>query len=262
MTAAFDLIRNTLGQPLTAATFIALHDEAVTGVRSHGRQIKKGLGDGTQIYVLDPHRKISKHARVEWSTDRLMYEHKGTLEFDSGVGFRGRSSPRSRIVEHKRYELGQAYDDTADRQRYLALPWVKEKTLHKQRAQDLKDIGEIFVGHDVAIRKATTQKAKLVAIAETCRKLEVGHFFADGNQRTVAVLVLNKLLVENGFRPAVLSDRSVFRGALSARELVKEIKDGMKSFKAERHRKPRSTSPKPASTWSKLVALTRGWKLP
>lgn len=59
---------------------------------------------------------------------------------------------------------------------------------------------------------------------------EIFHIFPDGNQRTVAFLLLNKLLIDNNFPAAYLDWPYAFDGYLSSKELVMEIKYGMINF--------------------------------
>jgi hypothetical protein len=59
--------------------------------------------------------------------------------------------------------------------------------------------------------------------------LERAHLFDDGNARTIGLLVVNKLLLENGLRPAMMEDPNRFDG-FSTDELVAEIKQGQATF--------------------------------
>ena len=70
---------------------------------------------------------------------------------------------------------------------------------------------------------------KLRAIAACCQDLEQLHPFPDGNARTVGVLVLNKLLLEQGLPPAALEDANRL-DAFSLQEVVREIEVGQERF--------------------------------
>lgn len=65
----------------------------------------------------------------------------------------------------------------------------------------------------------------LRAIAACCQALEQLHPFPDGNARTIGVLVLNKLLLEQGLPPAALADANRL-DAFSVEEVVREIEVG------------------------------------
>ncbi|UKE78452.1 flagellar biosynthesis protein FlhF [Xanthomonas graminis] len=79
------------------------------------------------------------------------------------------------------------------------------------------------------IRAAPMGDSKLSAIARCCQDLERAHLFDDGNARTIGLLVVNKLLLENGLRPAMMEDPNRFDG-FSTDELVAEIKRGQATF--------------------------------
>jgi hypothetical protein len=70
---------------------------------------------------------------------------------------------------------------------------------------------------------------KLRAIAACCQDLEQLHPFPDGNARTVGVLVVNKLLLEQGLRPTALADANRL-DAFSVQEVVREIVAGQQRF--------------------------------
>jgi hypothetical protein len=70
---------------------------------------------------------------------------------------------------------------------------------------------------------------KLRAIALCCRNLEQLHPFPDGNARTIGVLVLNKLLLEQGLPPAALENANRL-DAYSVAEVMQEIRVGQGRF--------------------------------
>jgi hypothetical protein len=76
---------------------------------------------------------------------------------------------------------------------------------------------------------AEGRDVKLRAIALCCRNLEQLHPFPDGNARTIGVLVLNKLLLEQGLPPAALEDANRL-DAYSVAEVMQEIKKGQERF--------------------------------
>ncbi len=70
---------------------------------------------------------------------------------------------------------------------------------------------------------------KLLLIAQTIQDLEQLHPFKDANCRVFVMVILNKLLIENGFPPCMLFDPNCF-DAFSPSQLVDEIKKGMLTF--------------------------------
>ena len=85
--------------------------------------------------------------------------------------------------------------------------------------------------YNTDINGADSDLQKKQVIARACRALEIGHFFDDGNQRTVAFLVLNKMLIENDLGPVILPNPLVFDGYLSVDQLVGEIDKGQRIFR-------------------------------
>jgi hypothetical protein len=76
--------------------------------------------------------------------------------------------------------------------------------------------------------------AKLRRIVKTIRALHVGHFFGDANGRLNIFLLLNKLLIEEGFSPAILPNNpDVFGGLKTLDGLVQDVLKGMELFKQE-----------------------------
>lgn len=69
---------------------------------------------------------------------------------------------------------------------------------------------------------------KLTAIVRLVRALHVYHFFRDANGRLNTMVVLNKLLMENGFPPSIVSDPAIFGGGLTLTELLDDVEAGMK----------------------------------
>ena len=70
--------------------------------------------------------------------------------------------------------------------------------------------------------------AQANAIVKLVRALHVYHFFRDANGRLNTMVVLNKLLLENGFPPAIVSDPAIFGGGRTIAELVGDVHAGMK----------------------------------
>ncbi|CTP88621.1 hypothetical protein XTPLMG728_1962 [Xanthomonas translucens pv. poae] len=110
------------------------------------------------------------------------------------------------------------------RQEVIAL-WAPAGT----RSQLAARAQEIINRNARLIRAAPMGDSKLSAIARCCQDLEREHLFNDGNSRTIGLLVVNKLLLENGLRPAMMEDPNRFDG-FSTDELVAEIKQGQATF--------------------------------
>lgn len=62
------------------------------------------------------------------------------------------------------------------------------------------------------------------------RRLYVGHVFVSGNQRVAAMLLLNRLLRDQGLPPATVADVAVFDGRAPTHQLARAVFDGQKRF--------------------------------
>ncbi len=74
------------------------------------------------------------------------------------------------------------------------------------RAQDIIDRNARLM------RAAPMGDSTSSAIARCCQDLEKAHLFDDGNARTMSMLVVSKLLLENGLRTAMMEDPNRFDG--------------------------------------------------
>ncbi|NNM59127.1 MAG: hypothetical protein HKM04_04865 [Legionellales bacterium] len=90
-------------------------------------------------------------------------------------------------------------------------------------------LDKIIANFHLEMGLAVNPDDKICVIAKCIHALELTHPFDDGNCRTMAVILLNKLLLQQGFSPAILEYRDKF-DAYSIDELCEEIKLGMKRF--------------------------------
>lgn len=81
--------------------------------------------------------------------------------------------------------------------------------------------------------KKARVELKLRAIVRAIRALHVGHFYADANGRLNTMLLLNYLLLQEGFNPVILHDTAIFGGALRMYDLVTAVREGMEAFEQE-----------------------------
>ena len=88
--------------------------------------------------------------------------------------------------------------------------------------------GALLQRYQHEIGAAAGARAQAIAIVRLVRALHVYHFFRDANGRLNTMVVLNKLLLENGFPPAIVSDPAIFGGGLTLLELVDDVHRGMK----------------------------------
>lgn len=82
--------------------------------------------------------------------------------------------------------------------------------------------------YNTNIKLAKTDDQKLLAITTLIWECDHIHPFADANIRTFAILLLNRLLLQNGFPPATFTDPNVFDGH-SKQELVGVVKQAIEN---------------------------------
>jgi ankyrin repeat protein len=88
------------------------------------------------------------------------------------------------------------------------------------------DIQKLCDDYYKGLDEAKDQNSKLRVIAKYIQEFELLHPFPDANGRTFVNLLLNKMLVENNFPPAIFYEPNVF-DLYSIDELVDVIKDAM-----------------------------------
>ena len=71
-------------------------------------------------------------------------------------------------------------------------------------------------------------RQQLFAIVRLIRALHVYHFFQDANGRLNTMVILNKLLTENGFPPSIVSNPAIFGGGRTLQQLFDDVRDGMR----------------------------------
>lgn len=121
------------------------------------------------------------------------------------------------------------------------------------------DAEKVIIRYHVELARATTAEQKLTAIARVCRDLASLHIFKTGTQQVISILIMNKLLLQNGFSPVVLESSEHVEG-FSVNELTDNIKLGQISFaRAAQHKetpvdRQRHTSIEddPSTSWQEL----------
>ena len=73
-----------------------------------------------------------------------------------------------------------------------------------------KELGVITDNYNEKIKGATDPQQIVLIIAETIQAYTRLHPFRDGNNRTFVNILLNRLLIENGLKPAIFFEPNVF----------------------------------------------------
>lgn len=96
------------------------------------------------------------------------------------------------------------------------------------KSLDILNSGQSLEGSFLSEHSSPLDK-KLELIIRTCQDLDQAHVFADGNIRTIAFLVLNKMLIENDLNPTCMYDPNVL-DCTDIKTLIEHVKTGQAYF--------------------------------
>jgi ankyrin repeat protein len=102
-------------------------------------------------------------------------------------------------------------------------------------------MGIEFKKYREQIRWARNHDEAIDAIANLVRKMELGHFFKNGNGRTNTVLILNRLLIENNYPPVILKNPGVSASIVTLKEIRNAIFEGMQYYLQLVHQSPQDS---------------------
>jgi ankyrin repeat protein len=229
MMNAFALMSTQIGKENNVRQIMALHDEAVRGVKdeTENSPFQSGIAQGWH-YGLGHNKPTPENSEELMQSQVLLIPellktlipaHGFTCQREENVFAHISQGP---FLSHlKRQSLYSPTDSY-------------EYSIHSNTSGDLAEIEKLlapyFLNYEKQIKKITTLQGKLEAISELLRALEIYHFFPDGNQRTYAFLMLNKLLLENNIPPVILNDPYMFDGLLNVKEMAKSIIKGLKNY--------------------------------
>ncbi len=241
MCAAMNLSMENLNQPLTTDFIRHLHFIATDNLREKGQsalnagvrpgQFRIGGEDvlskltakntseqGLQEIIERLHRQASGHLKTDRSKDNRDHDIQRFSKNDLY------SNQSTTITDNKIQDILaeiRANDDDI---------FLKSKTI------DVEKKLQIYLGdyqQDISAAKAFTdplkkEEAIFRSIAIFIQNCETLHPFGDGNTRTLCLLLLNHLLIQNNYPPATLASPHKFKGH-SVSELIDEIKNGIQN---------------------------------
>jgi hypothetical protein len=218
MMKSFAAMLAGLGQKLTSASYEELHDLAVGGVLARDKTpMEKGF-------------RNSKKFAEGFGVDAETWSQSGYSELELKYRNRG---PKG--VKDPNYPGGHPVGGSLlYAPKNMVAPEMPQKVM---RIRPMLRDGCIEVADAVLnvfylqIAKAKTETAKLEAIARCAQDLDQLHLFADGNIRTIAFLVVNKLLIENNLDPVILHEPNIF-DCKSVGELVAALRAGQRAFRS------------------------------
>ena len=183
-------------------------------------QISKGQSVFPASQAMEPEAPESKDERDAMAIAAGELEQEGMLAI---VGLAPKYLGRQPTEDPKKQTAASwmHFDSTAKRFRV---------TNKLQEAGVKERVNALFGSYSTQIAEATTEDEKLAEIARLVRALHVGHFFTDANGRLNVMLLMNRLLREEGLSPVILSDPALFGGSRSIERLVKEMKAGHNRF--------------------------------
>jgi hypothetical protein len=231
MMRGFDYIKETIGQKLTVEMFKEIHTRCVTGVLScdeiSDEEIPFETGFSFENATIDEYEEYS------YSIPSMPPEAKEEAQKQNLLIVWSNPKPSNfDLMNHlSTYIIRNDYGHKQHCIESLSFLHLEFSTAcNNPSTAPRKRIENLINNYYEQITKANSSDEKLVAIVNLCRALEIYHVFRDGNQRTIAFALLNKLLIENNFSPAILGNPFIFDGPHTTQEMIQAVHEGMKIF--------------------------------
>lgn len=203
--------------PLSAKHIKILHDLILRNVKGLNEDVSRTTG-----------RVRSEGEGVSFTVYKSHITLEGLREFLSSH----RTDLNTAILEDAdgiNYLKKEAYQYTAE-QIYENVPFLKYHAPIYSTEEELEAALELLAqGYHQEIKSALSPLDKLAIIVKYTQRFERLHPFFDGNGRTFVNVLLNTLLIDNHFYPAIFFDPNVF-DLYSVPELVNIVIEGMWFF--------------------------------
>jgi hypothetical protein len=199
MMRGLKVMLDTLDEPFTAELYENLHDAAIEGVS------QRGTGEAFE--------KRYRTVAVQFG---------GVLGKTFTIDGLGRLRKASEWTDW--FSIEESQDE-------FKQDIVTVKHLKKTAEECAKRVTAIIERYNKEIVEVEGKDAKLTAILKCCQDLELAHTFTDGNLRTTAFLVLNRLLIQNGMSPTVLGEPNNLDGH-TIEQLIPQVLEGQKRVQA------------------------------
>jgi prophage maintenance system killer protein len=221
MMGAFTQVLHQLNTRLTAGYYEQLHDACLNNVLDRARQPME-LG----------YRKSAEHGEAFGVVAGETWSHEGYRELQEKYQQRNRDEGHRYAPEG--HPVGDALARDPEKMVGPALAEKKMTLKPKTRSRSQAAATLVLELYEKEIKKldpasATHADDALDAIVRCCQDLDQVHLFVDGNIRTIAFLVMNKLLLENGLQPAILDEPNIF-DCKSVAELKAAVREGQARF--------------------------------
>jgi hypothetical protein len=234
-------VRATLGQPMTAEAYLALHETATAHLHSMYHRPEHSWRDrksNINVELLPEHAEPQGIAELKTGGD-MYYGAPVRAHVYGGGDDEGGSGGQMLMQQRPMHRLSPKAMDTDDIR---------------------KRVNQHFADHyDEVARAGDDDHKKIAAVARVTQSLQRLHPFSDGNTRTLA-LVRNKLLTEAGLHPAIMADPK--RAYLMSHDTwTKDIQEGLERWKqAVGTKTGNAPAPQPAQSSANLlrtVPMTR-----
>jgi hypothetical protein len=212
MSNGFRFVKETIGQKFDVDFLIQLHDICVDKVSSY----QEGFS-GYSIYhmVLPIKKGLHRNRNYYFEQARMTPLAKKECEMEKLICIKKSISSEEYLSSMKKNRIDSH---------------TKDADLTKNTLNQL-----IECYHREIDESMDSPNEKLRAIVKLCRAIEIYHVFFDGNQRTIAFALMNKLLIENGFSPYIPEEPDMFDGYYGIDELVDRVINGMDTFESYKH---------------------------
>ena len=222
MVTLFAFVNTTVGWPNNFSYVSMVHKIVMGKHPNQSDSISAGEGRHVFFHFNQPLKLVKLETKREWCDEKLIYYDFGsdlaylnsdcnqTNMSDTFLAFY--NPKRKKIVS--RIGFQPAASPFEERLKFAATRLDKAWQQYEEECAAAQGDDEV-----------------LTAIVRILRYQTIAHAWQDGNGRTIVAL-LNKLLIENGFYPAVLDPPAGFKfgGYLSLKEAVKEVADGIARF--------------------------------
>lgn len=224
----------TLEQPISAELYEELHDICVFNVsteanRTLGKPAEKfdrgfrGLDGVSNIGLSDNYTELGlKEFQDRNKSECQQWGEKEFRAYENrfGEGTTNVSFPVKWIIDNEKSLMAKVHIGGSDRNEFIRRV-DSHLDAYKQTINSIVESGKVSEKNDDDV---------IEAIALCCQKLDQEHVFRDGNIRTIAFLVMNKLLLQNDLSPSMMRDPNVI-DFYDIGSLVDEIKKGQDKFK-------------------------------
>lgn len=228
MFGAFHHMLETIDHPLDASLLEALHDKAVEGVLPAGKTMQEQLVQ-EQYGLPEITLKLGFRDDQQSKSINLILS-----EFNQSVSANASEAGVIELIKNQQHQLEPWFDVSGailkeGKLTYQDLNAIKLNTQPKVKEQCTDLAQDILAESSQEVGLAVTESDKLSVSARCCQQLARAQLFSDGNTRTVGIIVLNKLLLQQMLTPVIMPNLNCFM-AFSAKELINEIKLGQSLF--------------------------------